>query len=103
MAFPAWDLYDDQDDDELDRLTSWLAVAVEGLGLDNRLARWRAPWRDQAACRGSGVDFYDAGQADAARALCASCGVVSECLDAGAQEPCGVWGGLDRSERRRAR
>ncbi len=65
-------------------------------------ARWgHAPpgddrWHQDAACRGSQVDFVPSAQADAepAMALCAGCPVVTECLSRGlANREYGVWGG----------
>jgi WhiB family redox-sensing transcriptional regulator len=39
----------------------------------------------------------------AAKAVCASCPVRLDCLEAGMSEPRGVWGGLTAYERRRRR
>lgn len=72
-------------------------------------------WPELAACRDPGVDpeiFFPlgeigpgAGQIAAARAVCARCPVVSQCLDWAlrAGEPAGIWGGTTPDERRRLR
>lgn len=73
------------------------------------------PWANRAACRGSGLDFsYDARygrpqqkqrtKAKAAKALCRSCPVRSECLEWALQKPDPAFrmiaGGMDMTERR---
>lgn len=40
---------------------------------------------------------------DLAKSVCARCHLRSECLERGLDEPFGIWGGLDESERRRLR
>jgi WhiB family redox-sensing transcriptional regulator len=64
-------------------------------------------WFAQAACRGNTTDFsLDKGQpATAAKAICARCPVVDECLDYAIvkRETRGIWGGLTPIERRRHR
>jgi WhiB family redox-sensing transcriptional regulator len=68
-----------------------------------------ATWRDDSEClRYAGiVDFFPARgeSADAAKAICASCGVRPQCLDFSLRMKIvhGVWGGLDERERRRVR
>ena len=71
-------------------------------------------WRTEAACRTkSAVHFFapphferkpekDAREG-AARALCRTCPVQPQCLEysLAAQEPHGIWGGLNELERRR--
>jgi hypothetical protein len=71
-------------------------------------------WRDRAACRGS-TDaelFFPtaeagparAAQVAAAKAICARCPVIAECLaEALVRIPYGICGGLTESERRRLR
>ena len=67
-----------------------------------------AGWVDHAACAGMDVDvFFLSGFESQALAVCASCPVRLQCLDAGLEETDGVWGGLTpkrrRSERTRRR
>jgi WhiB family redox-sensing transcriptional regulator len=67
-------------------------------------------WTDDAACRGADPEiFYPVGfagpalqQEAAAKAICADCGVQSDCLTWAlrAGEPDGVWGGTTPEERR---
>jgi WhiB family redox-sensing transcriptional regulator len=68
------------------------------------------PWHEQAACATYSAEVFFPpsdvpGAARAAKAICASCPVQSECLafalDTG--QPEGVWGGMDAGERRRLR
>jgi WhiB family redox-sensing transcriptional regulator len=68
-------------------------------------------WQMQAACRGldSSLFFHPEGERgaakaareSAAKALCASCPVLSQCREHAmrVREPFGVWGGLTESER----
>lgn len=65
----------------------------------------------RAACRGSALDVFfhpDRERGDAreareatAKAICATCPVVAECLDhaLSVREPYGVWGGMTEHER----
>ncbi len=68
----------------------------------------REAWRAQAACRDADVKMFfpdSDEEAEAAKAVCASCPVRIECLEfalATRQED-GVWGGLTELERRRLR
>lgn len=71
-------------------------------------------WRASARCRKDNAVFFfppthferkdekDAREG-VARALCRACPVRAECLDCAltAQEPHGIWGGLNEHERRR--
>lgn len=61
-------------------------------------------WREQAACRGSEVDFHptDRVGVDSARTVCAGCSVRRECLAYALKhgETLGVWGGLSEDERK---
>ncbi len=77
--------------------------------------RLAAPgWRVDAQCRSKNAVYFFApphferkGEKDAregaARALCGSCKVRAECLEyaLAAQEPHGIWGGMNELERRR--
>jgi WhiB family redox-sensing transcriptional regulator len=70
-------------------------------------------WLLAARCRGEDVDVFFSGDGEdsvAARrrhrkaaALCAQCAVSSQCREYALkyQEPWGIWGGLNESERRR--
>ena len=62
----------------------------------------RPEWQQRAACRGVGPDrFYSQDrrlQAEA-KAMCARCTVVDDCLEAGRREP-GVWGGMAEHTRK---
>ena len=72
-------------------------------------------WQVQAACRGIGVDAFfnpdsERGPAKRARearakAICAECPVMSQCLDwaLSVGEPYGVWGGKSAAERHELR
>jgi WhiB family redox-sensing transcriptional regulator len=70
-------------------------------------------WRPQAACRGLDPDMFFASEdlenrqerrerEATAKAVCARCGVVEECLTyaIAAGERYGIWGGLNADERR---
>ena len=88
---------------------AWAAEPVDIDALYDLLGH-RPSWQAGAACRGAppGVNFFpiDAGDGDAARAMCGRCVVVDDCRSwASAQDPDllkGIWGGLDEGERRRA-
>jgi len=73
-------------------------------------------WQDRANCAGTSLalffpDFRWDGESPAetqqlyanARAVCDSCEVKAECLDAGLHEPVGMWGGTTPKERQRIR
>lgn len=65
-------------------------------------------WQANAACRGQGCAPWfdgDAGSVDAAKAICAQCPVVAECLDYALTLPAsqgehGIWAGCGESDRR---
>lgn len=59
-------------------------------------------WRDLAACRRTGVDFFDEDQTAAALAVCRACPVLAPCRAVALEErpPEGVWGGLTPRDRR---
>ena len=72
--------------------------------------RWLmlAPWRTQAACRGLDPErFFPARgvSADNARAVCVTCPVRADCLDAAmiGHENYGIWGGYSERQRRALR
>lgn len=64
-------------------------------------------WQDQGACKGlTDVMFPEDGRSTApAKRICATCPVTAECLAFAMEgnEQDGVWGGLDRFERRQLR
>lgn len=65
-------------------------------------------WAGQALCAGADPElFFPSGDDPAveARRICAACAVSSQCLAYAvtAEEPFGVWGGLDPRERQRLR
>lgn len=79
--------------------------------------RWGSPapvfgsieWMDEAACLGSGADFFpvmgtkkETPAMRKAKAVCATCPVKSECLAYAldAQQWDGIWGGMTPTERR---
>ena len=67
-------------------------------------------WRDRAACRDEDTEvFFPTGttgpalqQIDEAKAICARCPVISNCLNFALQtgQDYGIWGGLTAEERR---
>jgi WhiB family redox-sensing transcriptional regulator len=59
-------------------------------------------WFKQAACLDSGLDFFDGFAKAEAKAICATCPVITDCLDFALRngEKWGVWGGLDDIERK---
>ena len=68
-------------------------------------------WQRDAACRGmdSGTFFHPPAERndarreriDRAKAICAACPAVAECLEhaLSVREPYGIWGGLSEDER----
>jgi WhiB family transcriptional regulator, redox-sensing transcriptional regulator len=82
--------------------------------LGNPVGEWDDDsWRDRAACRLTDANlFFPAGNAgsvthqiQAAKAVCASCGVQEACLRFALEtnQEAGVWGGKDEDERRSLR
>jgi WhiB family redox-sensing transcriptional regulator len=68
-------------------------------------ARNERDWRDLAACKGMDPDVFflkrdQGGRNGAAKAICAGCPVSAECLEVGANELSGIWGGLSARQRR---
>lgn len=68
----------------------------------------RPEWFQRAACRGMGTGSFfptRGGTGEAARAVCYTCPVRSECLDYAMSEAdtVGVWGGVSARERARLR
>jgi WhiB family redox-sensing transcriptional regulator len=72
------------------------------------------PWRESAQCRRDNATYFFApphferkeekdSREGVARALCRACPVQNECLEhsLAAQEPHGIWGGLNELERKR--
>lgn len=74
-------------------------------------------WHAQAKCRGMDAKLFFPGQGEfmehrdrgggytrsPVRAICESCPVQEECLEAGLHERFGIWGGLTERERKRLR
>ena len=70
----------------------------------------REPWYRRAACRNSDTNLFFPKRGDitpvtAARAICATCPVKTECLQYALDtvEMAGIWGGTTERERRRLR
>ena len=68
-------------------------------------ARNERDWRDSAACKGMDPDIFflkrnQGGRNAESKAICAECPVSTECLEAGANETSGIWGGLSARQRR---
>lgn len=68
-------------------------------------------WRTSAACRDHDPElFFPVGdgpvakrQTSRAKAVCAHCPVVADCLLAATRSDHGVWGGMSEAERRSVR
>lgn len=78
------------------------ASLLEALGV----APW---WHQLAECRGMDVNLFfpppgrppvNRAKMDAAKAVCSTCAVISECRQASIGERFGVWGGLTEKDRR---
>lgn len=68
----------------------------------------RPPWYKTAACLDPSIDINwfwpERGDGTSqAKAVCATCPVVTECLNYGINEIHGIWGGTSPMERRRLR
>lgn len=79
-----------------------------------RTHEWdRGEWRQRAACRSLDPDLFfpigstgtAADQIEAAKAVCRSCSVRTECLEfaLATNQEAGVWGGTSEEERRALR
>ena len=98
-------------DDETDPFprgdpAEWAAITTDPLAvLFDLFERSRPAWHDQAACRGSGVDFTATGRKERARAfdICGRCPVRAECLEWAIEvgDEVAVLGGMDPAARRR--
>lgn len=65
----------------------------------------RPEWHQEAVCRGMGTDLFflaPGGDSEPGKAICATCPVQAECLEAGQGEH-GLWGGLGAKQRRQIR
>jgi WhiB family redox-sensing transcriptional regulator len=62
-------------------------------------------WHRWAACKGSGLNFFTrrGESVQPLKAVCASCPVTSQCLEAAATEKFGLWGGQSERQRRLVR
>lgn len=71
------------------------------------LPRFSYPWPQRAACQGENPDIFFPAPGDPgtqARRVCARCPVRVDCLErATANDEWGIWGGLDRDQRRTLR
>jgi WhiB family redox-sensing transcriptional regulator len=96
-----------------EKLRRRAAKAVGVLDLD--MLRTQPPeqpdnqaWKQHAACRGHDPDLWFAGWKDGAEgkqrrqaiAICATCPVRRLCLNYGATDPNGIYGGIDEKHRR---
>lgn len=78
----------------------------EAKELDAAVPSFDSRWRESANCASVGLDpFYpesDTGRVEErlAKRICAACPVLMECRADGLNEPYGVWGGLNRYQRR---
>ena len=84
----------------------WATTTADPLAvLFDLFERSRPAWHDQAACRGSGVDFTATGRKERARAfdVCGRCPVRAECLEWAIEvgDEVAVLGGMDPAARRR--
>jgi len=71
------------------------------------VARNERSWRHSAACKGMDPDLFfptrsGRGSLDAARAVCDTCPVSTQCYQEGCTEYAGVWGGLSATQRRKS-
>jgi hypothetical protein len=70
-------------------------------------ARNERDWRHQAACKGMDPNIFFPTRGGnhtlrAAKAVCASCPVSTQCAEAGKDERTGTWGGISSFKRRRS-
>ena len=84
----------------------WATTTADPLAvLFDLFERSRPAWHDEAACRGSGVDFTATGRKERARAfdICGRCPVRVECLEWAIEvgDEVAVLGGMDPAARRR--
>lgn len=67
----------------------------------------RPEWHRRAACKGMEADLWFPVRGDtippAVRAVCATCPVQAECLEAGLREKYGIWSGTSERQRRAIR
>ena len=104
MVSAEWWDEDEDDGPRDDGYTRFAAWAARGPTLDERLARCRPSWFDQAACRGLDPEMFyphPGEPAEQAKAVCAGCGVRDACAELAAArgERFGIWGGQGRNER----
>jgi hypothetical protein len=94
--------------DEL-AITAWLMSNAESDPFEWIADLTRRPeWHSRAACRGSGTEGFfprKGASLTTARAACAACSVIDECLDAGLSDTDakGIWGGTSEKQRREMR
>jgi len=84
-----------------------LPWALERPDVEEFFSQWRPAWMAYAACHDSGVNFFpERGESlEPARALCARCPVLPDCLAYALAhvELKGVWGGTGERVRVRMR
>lgn len=73
-----------------------------------RVLAEKAPWKNDGACLGLDPDIFfprQGASAEPAKAICADCPVVQECLEFALRnrEIHGVWGGVSERARRKLR
>lgn len=82
-------------------------MAVETVELPSLIDGRGVDWWRMAACRGSGIDFFNAVPTNVrlAKQVCETCPVIAECLESALanDEPIGVFGGLTPAERKSVR
>jgi WhiB family redox-sensing transcriptional regulator len=81
-------------------------ISPAALVLAGVIATAAPPWASQGLCAQTDPDLFfsdSASQTAQAKAICRRCPVHDACLNHAleAKEDSGVWGGLDRDERRR--
>jgi WhiB family transcriptional regulator, redox-sensing transcriptional regulator len=84
-----------------------MRLSPNDLEADELLIGQRPGWHQRAACRGQDPAlFFGEGSSykpTAARAICATCPVQRQCLDAGLSERFGVWAGTSPGQRAKLR
>ena len=80
------------------------------LALNDLLFEPEEAWRESAACAGADIEVFFPDDGDeigtaAAKAICENCPVQEACLQyaLATNQTEGVWGGMDKHERRRMR
>ncbi len=84
----------------------YTSISASALALAQFIVTTPQSWARQALCTQTDPDTFfsdSANQVEQAKAICHQCPVRKECLSHALEnrEEFGVWGGLDRDERRR--